>query len=215
PRRFASFLRLSTDASAWFFSSLFRSLPFYHAVCLVFYGVSINFTVQYGYCMEEERTVLLTRQTRETYGQEYDKHLFEQYKLYVEMADRVSSRRMLANSFFVGVHTALIAAFAVLLKERILTPTLVGTVPFVSVLLLCFLWWRIVASYRQLNSGKFKVIHEIEQLLPLAPYKAEWKILGEGKNLKRYRPITHVENWVPLCFGLLYILLGIALFVKA
>lgn len=165
--------------------------------------------------MEEERKVPLKRQTRETYGQEYDKHLFEQYKLYVEMADRVSSRRMLSNSFFVGVHTALIAAFAVLLKERLLTPTLIGTVPFESLLLLCFLWWRIVASYRRLNSGKFKVIQEIEQLLPLAPYDAEWEVLGGGKDPKRYRPITQVENWVPLCFGVLYILLGIAMFVKA
>ncbi len=53
----------------------------------------------------------LIRQSKENYGGEFNQHLFEQYKLYVKMADRISARRMLANSFFVGVHTALILSF--------------------------------------------------------------------------------------------------------
>lgn len=159
--------------------------------------------------------VSLDRQSRESYGPEYDKHLFEQYKLYVEMADRISARRMLANSFFVGVHTALITAFTVLLKEDILHRSIVGYAPFVAVILLCFVWWRIVGSYRQLNSGKFKVVHALESRLPVAPYDAEWVVLGSGKNPNLYRPLTHVENWVPLCFALLYLLLAGALWCQA
>jgi len=161
-----------------------------------------------------KQQLLLLRQTNETYGSEYSKHLFEQYKLYVEMADRVSMRRMQANSFFAGVHTVLITAFTVLLKEKILSATLIGMTPFVAVLLMCFVWWRIVYSYRQLNSGKFKVIHALEQLLPSAPYDAEWVAMGEGRDPKRYRPLTHVENGVPLCFALLYGLLAVSLCFK-
>ncbi len=163
----------------------------------------------------------LLRQNKETYGLEYDKHLFEQYKLYVEMVDRISARRMLANSFFVGVHTALITAFTVLLKEKVLQPTIIGFTPFIAVILLCFIWWRVVHSYRQLNSGKFKVVHALEQMLPVAPYDAEWTVLGGGKDSKLYLPLTHIENYVPVCFGILYafllatlyfdILLGIVL----
>src|SRR5256885_4461010 len=33
----------------------------------------------------------------------------EQYKLYVEMADRISSRRLTANSFFLTINSAIIA----------------------------------------------------------------------------------------------------------
>lgn len=156
----------------------------------------------------------LIRQSKEVYGAEFEKHLFEQYKLYVEMADRISARRMLANSFFVGVHTALIAAFTVLLKEKILTPSLLGLTPFFAVILLCFVWWRVVHSYKQLNSGKFKVVHALEQMLPVAPYDAEWNALGSGKNRKLYLPLTHVENWVPVCFGVLYLLLATMLYCK-
>lgn len=148
----------------------------------------------------------------EEYGAAYQNHLLEQYKLYVEMADRVSARRNLANSFFVGVHTALIAAFALLIKEKLLSPAMYGWAPFIAVITLCYVWWRIVHSYRQLNSGKFKVIHELEQRLPAAPWDAEWKVLGEGKQPGLYRPITHVENYVPLCFALLYALLALALY---
>jgi len=153
----------------------------------------------------------LDRQPKDAYGSEYEKHLFEQYKLYVEMADRISARRMLANSFFVGLHNGLILAFVVLLKEGILRPSVTGYAPFVAVVLLCFVWWRTVYSYRQLNSGKFKVIYALEQRLPVAPYEAEWVALGSGQEPKLYRPLSQIENWVPLCFGLLYLLLAGAL----
>ena len=35
----------------------------------------------------------LRRASREQYGANYDSHLLEQYKLYLEMADRISQRR--------------------------------------------------------------------------------------------------------------------------
>ncbi|WP_447824312.1 RipA family octameric membrane protein [Aeromonas salmonicida] len=146
------------------------------------------------------------------YGDEYEKHLFEQYKMFVEMADRVSARRMLANSFFVGVHTALITAFTVMFKEKILPDGLVGLLPFVAVIALCFVWRRVVYSYRQLNSGKFAVIHEMERVMPMALFKGEWVAMGEGKDPKKYLPLTHVENYVPLCFGAMYALLGISFY---
>lgn len=156
----------------------------------------------------------LIRLNKEAYGTEFEKHLFEQYKLYVEMADRISARRMLANSFFVGVHTALIMLFTVLLKEKVLQPALIGFAPFVAAILLCFVWWRIVYSYRQLNSGKFKIVRALEQMLPVAPYDEEWFALGAGKDRKKYLPLTHVENWVPVCFGVLYFFLAGGVYCK-
>lgn len=147
----------------------------------------------------------LNSQTQQIYGLNYEEHRFEQYKLYVESADRVSSRRMLANTFFVGLHTTLITAFTVLIKEKILQKTLLSSALFVAALLLCYVWWRITISYQSLNAGKYKIIHEIEKELPLALFSAEWNALGKGLNVKLYRPLTSLENYVPLCFGLLYI----------
>ena len=81
------------------------------------------------------KTLNLLRQNRDTYGAEYQNHVFEQYRLYVEMADRVSARRMLANSFFVGVHTTLTVAFAVLIKENVVKPVWLIIAPLVALML--------------------------------------------------------------------------------
>ena len=100
-----------------------------------------------------EDTLNLLRQSKDTYGDEYENHLFEQYKLYVDMADRVSSRRMLANSFFVGVHTALVVAFTVLIKEKILQSSLLILAPFVALMppLLCLVERRKFVPATQLG----------------------------------------------------------------
>lgn len=134
---------------------------------------------------------------------------FEQYKLYVELTDRISSRRMNANSFFVSIHTLLLGTLSVLMKENFLKSPILGLLPILAALFLCIAWWFIVRSYRQLNSGKFNVIHQMEQNLPVAPFDLEWKELGEGRNIKKYLPITYVENIVPICFGILYSALAI------
>lgn len=155
----------------------------------------------------------LELRNKELYGDNYFRYVMEQYKLYVEMADRVSSRRILANSFFLSVQVALITAFTFLLKDNVIHHSALGLAPFAAVLLLCYVWWRVIYSYRQLNSGKFHVIQEIERVLPLALYAEEWMRLGQGRDAKRYRPLTHIESWAPACFGLLYVLLAVVFYV--
>ena len=51
---------------------------------------------------------------RDEYGENYQDHLLEQYKLYVEMADRVSQRRDQSNRFYVTIISALVALLVVL-----------------------------------------------------------------------------------------------------
>ena len=148
--------------------------------------------------------------TEESYGEKYQEHLFEQYKLYVQMADQVSNRRNLANTFFLTLNTFLLGALGFLIEKA---PTLIAKwrilFPLLAALALCLAWWMIVRSYRQLNSGKFKVVGEFERRLPTSPYwRAEWKVLGEGKDIRKYLPLTYVENIVPVIFAALY--LGLA-----
>lgn len=76
---------------------------------------------------------------------------------------------------------------------------------------MCYLWYRMVLSYKGLNGGKFKVIHAIEARLPLALYDTEWEMLGRGENKKVYWPFTHIELWVPWIFIGIYILLVLSI----
>ena len=165
--------------------------------------IAVDQTGEEDLTRNEQRLLL---KDKEAYGAEFQNHLLDQYKLYVEMADRISGRRMLANSFFVGVHTTLTIVFTTLLKKDMLTPDWLIVAPFITLILLCYVWERVVKSYRQLNSGKYKVVLLLEEALPAAPYDAEWTALGRGINRKLYRPLTVVEKWVPRCFGLLYVI---------
>lgn len=127
--------------------------------------------------------------------------MLEQYKLYVEMADRISQRRMSANTFFISVNTLLFAATSFLDDATTLWKLVIGVLGCI----LCFAWYFTLNSYRQLNSGKFKVIHEIEKLLPLNGYAYEWEVLGGGEKKSKYWPLSHVEKIVPVIFFFSYI----------
>jgi hypothetical protein len=110
---------------------------------------------------------LLLRASEDGYGDLYRQHLFDQYRLVVEMADRLSARRMQANTFFLAVNTGLLTVLANLVKDGLISG-IAGALPLIAMLVLCYGWWRIVGSYRQLSSGKHAVILELETLLPAA-----------------------------------------------
>ena len=79
-------------------------------------------------------------------------------------------------------------------------------------ILICMIFGLLLNSYKQLNSGKFKVIHEIEQNIPLSLYSYEWEMLGKGKNKKLYYPFSHIELLIPWVFGIVYVVLMFILF---
>ena len=71
---------------------------------------------------------------------------------------------------------------------------------------LSYSWYRALRSYKDLNEGRFKVIHAIEDLLPVRPYAAEWMALGRGDDKKLYLPFSRVERKVPWAFLVLFAL---------
>jgi len=119
----------------------------------------------------------------------------------VEMADRVSARRALANSFFVSVQSALVAAVGFSSNDEWPLP-IAGIVVAVA-------WWLSLRSYRMLNRAKFEVINRMEERLPAQPYKDEWTALAqaEGPLHKRYAALSFVEQTVPVAFLALNIIL--------
>jgi hypothetical protein len=153
------------------------------------------------------------RMDAKQYGEGYQQHLIEQYKLYVQMADNVSLRRSQSNQFYISVLSALLAVVALagklygsgadarieLVNVAFLCVTILG-------LIICIVWAINLLSYRQLNAGKFKVIHEMESMLPYACYDREWEFLGRGEAFSKYVPLTNVEVYVPAIMAIPYII---------
>lgn len=141
----------------------------------------------------------------------YQNHILEQYKIYVEMADRISSRRNLANIFFLTLNTTILGAIGFSFEKlSLVNPKWLVSIPILSILIFVFVWAWLIRSYRNLNSVKYKVIGKLEEKLPACPYwSAEWKELGKGENFRKYLPLTVLENVVPLIFGIIYIMIGV------
>jgi hypothetical protein len=140
---------------------------------------------------------------------ETEQALVEQYKLYVEMADRISARRADTNKFYISLLTALLVILSIVVEKNIFSN--VQGFMFIAIailgLALCFVWVVNIRSYSQLNTGKFKVIHDMEQQLPYPCYAREWDILGKGEDRRKYFQLTRIEQYVPLLIALPYLLL--------
>lgn len=141
----------------------------------------------------------------------YYEQIFKQYTMYVEMANAISDRRDRTNSFFLTLNTIIVAALSIgsdyinsiSVRWLLLFPLLV-------IFLMLLIWGLLINSYKRLNGAKYKVIGEFERRLPASPYwSAEWKALGEGKESKKYIPLTHIETWIPIIFGAFYLVIAV------
>jgi len=148
----------------------------------------------------------LIRHTKQSYGESFKADLFEQYKLYVETAENSSERRVSANNYLLTVNAFLVTLYGLLAASPYKGSWSV-LIPIAGVLV-SLTWHRIITSYRDLNTVKFKVIHELEREMPAALYEYEWH-KAEGGRGKAYHPLTHLERWVPVVFMLLYVVLAI------
>ena len=134
--------------------------------------------------------------------------LVEIYKLHAELADSVSRQRSTANRFYMLVLSGLAVLFSAFLQRKNGVPLgwlMVGFGLFGT--LLAAAWYIVIRSYRQLNSGKFKALHELEDKLAYPFFKREWDLLAEGTERKTYWRLTVVETFVPVIFFFCFVVL--------
>ena len=132
--------------------------------------------------------------------------LLEIYKLHADLADRVSQRREGANRLHVSLLSGFLVFLAALLRF--------GSGEMATSALLLFSgiigmsisgsWYIVIRSYRQLNTGKFAALDELEQKLDYPFFRREWELLERGRNRNRYWKLTVVETFLPTIFFLLF-----------
>ncbi len=144
--------------------------------------------------------------TKQSYGNEFNAHFLEQYKLYVEMADRVSSRRVQIASLYTSILSALLALLSITSNKELFQGSQSVVLFTMSVLGLCLcLTWNInINSYKQLNRLKFKVIHKMESHLPFPCYSMEWELLSSDSDLQKYFRLTTIEKYIPIILSTPY-----------
>ena len=132
----------------------------------------------------------------ENYGKNFQSHLLEQYKLFVHTSLQVTSKRLEANKFHLTLNSVIftLASYMTAINQH----TIIILFSAVGILISC-VWRRSIDAYRELNKGKFKVIHELEAYLPARLFKWE-----EVQCLKRYHGLTSAEKYYPIIFIILY-----------
>ncbi|KND47801.1 MAG: hypothetical protein AB197_00965 [Parcubacteria bacterium C7867-002] len=139
------------------------------------------------------------------YGDKYIEHLLEQYKIYINAAEKISDRRQITNDFFLALNSGLVALLGFIATKTAQNETmLLLALASIAGITMCYFWYRIIASYKGLNDAKYKVVHMIEARLPLALYDTEWEMLGRGNDKEKYWPFSHIELKVPWIFIIIY-----------
>ena len=127
--------------------------------------------------------------------------LIEIYKLLAGLADSVSRQRGTANRFYMLVLSGLSVLFSAFLQRKngvSLEWLMIGFGALGTSLAIA--WFIVIRSFRQLNSGKFKALQELEEKLVYPFFKREWDLLEEGRERKTYWRLTVVEIIVPIIF---------------
>src|SRR5580658_6434575 len=120
---------------------------------------------------EVEALIFKDTEHKVKYGEKYIDHLLDQYKIYLSMLDKISERRQKSNEFFMGLNTAIIGLLGYIETRSLPHTTLILlAIPIVGGLI-CFYWYQIIRSYKNLNTAKFAVVHAIEQRLPITMFE--------------------------------------------
>ena len=124
-----------------------------------------------------------------------EKEKFEQYKLFIESAEKNSDKRITQNNIYLTINIAFISYISTKvldLKQNIIM-TIIG-------ILICIVWLCTINNYAKRNKVKFEIINESEYG---TLYKEEWKRINILTSLTTYEKISSV----------IFIILYIALFI--
>ena len=93
---------------------------------------------------DRERLDQLLSNPKAAYGESFQAHLLEQYKLYVESSQKVTDRRISTGNYLLTVNSFLLTVFGVASSQH-LGGVWLAIVP-VACLLVSFAWYSLVVS---------------------------------------------------------------------
>ena len=145
------------------------------------------------------------------YNGNYCDDVLVQYKMYVDIMDKTSTRRQNANNFFLALNSFLITIMGIFLNRSdypLFISLSWAVVTAVFGIMLCIVWRDIIIEYKNLNTGRGVIILLLEERLPAKVFKAEWDYLHPD-GTPRYAKLSVTEMNVPIIFVILYILLAV------
>lgn len=148
--------------------------------------------------------------TESAYGPAYREHFFNQYKLFVESVNYTSDLKLKLNTFFLTVNTALITAIGLGFSNvRLIDSSVWHLLLPLAGALISLIWWGVTYSYKQRNIIKLRIIHCLEEQLPLALYTTEWHLMEENHGSSLKKTLFSIDLFMPFVFFLCYLLFAL------
>jgi len=168
-----------------------------------------------------------------TKSTETKKFSFDEFKLYYESTEKVTDRRLSANTWNYSICIGIIVAIAGIVKWSIGNTFFYAGLTAVFMLcvmavLFCSLWLGQIADFKYLNNAKFKVLNEMapyiefdmdhpNEITSFCPFEKEWQKLEEVKAAVEIgqRKIvalksSNIEYFIPQAFRVLFLLISVA-----
>lgn len=146
----------------------------------------------------------------DVYGPTYRQHFFEQYKLFVESINYTSDLKLRLNTFFLTVNTALITAIGLgFSSQRNIDSSVWHLLLPLAGVLISVIWFGVTYSYKQRNIIKLRIIHCLEEQLPLALYKTEWGLMEENHSSRIKKFLFSIDLFIPFVFLVCYLLFAL------
>ena len=138
-------------------------------------------------------------------------NLFEQYKMFSDTSEALVSRRQNVNSFYISANTALItiAATAFSMNDNLLSQLLITLALSLPGILLNRSWLKTLESYALINSSKMKILGILEKKLSASLFDAEWEVMSNQYNKKRYISFSDGEKHIPKIFNWAFVMVDV------
>ena len=135
-----------------------------------------------------------------------EKHLIlEQYRIYNEMKESFINRSFMINRFFM-IFTAVF--FFTLVFTKILVPTAYPLLLGLEIfgIATCIMWISNQDAYSSIIKIKYNsVIEKLEEDLPKAPNKDEYKELTDRRSNKRVILVKDIQKWFAILLMLVFL----------
>lgn len=139
------------------------------------------------------------------YGPQYKEHFFNQYKLYVDSVNYTSELKLKINSYFLTINTALITAVGLINAKQTLNPFVWHFLIPLAGVLISLIWWGVIYSYKQRVVVKLRIIHCLEEALPLALFKTEWELMNQDHSTAIKKFFFQIDVFIPFVFIVSYL----------
>jgi hypothetical protein len=144
---------------------------------------------------------------------------FEEYKLLFENAERLFDRRQNAAQIYLGINTAVSAAFTFAAKDLGLTPgrLLLITVPlFLAGALACSVWLRAIRQYETMLEWRFRQLRRMERRGFAESYRIftkEWEAIYRPRRRGPFG-FTRLESFAPRAFLGIYLVAFVLVIIQ-